>query len=71
MKAARITSVSVLVAILATPLAAAANPSTDSREINGRTLTSIEAIRYSRSERSDPNWDRVEPRSAAQGGSKR
>jgi hypothetical protein len=63
----RVPIIATLVAILATPLAASANPSTDSRAINGRTLTSIEAIRYSRSERSDPNWDRVEARSAAQG----
>jgi hypothetical protein len=69
MKVARITTVIALVATLATPLAASANPSTNEREIKGRTLTSIEAIRYGRSERSDPNWDRVEPRSAGQGSS--
>jgi hypothetical protein len=62
MKAARITNVVALVAILAVPLAASANPSTNGSETNGRTLTSIETIRYGASERSDPNWDRVEQR---------
>jgi hypothetical protein len=71
MKVARISSVVALVATLATPLAASANPSTDGRKINGRTLTSIEAIRYGSSERSDPNWDRVERQSAGQGSSQR
>jgi hypothetical protein len=66
MRVARITSVIALVATLATPLAVSANPSTNGSEINGRTLTSIEAIRYGRSERSDPNWDRVERQSAEQ-----
>ena len=57
MNAARITTAIALVATLATPLVVSANPST-----NGQTLTSIENIRYDRSERSDPNWDRVELR---------
>jgi hypothetical protein len=71
MKVARLTSVVALAATLAAPLAVSANPSTNEHEINGRTLTAIEAIRYSRSERSDPNWDRVESRSAAEGSSQR
>jgi hypothetical protein len=57
MNAARITTAIALVATLATPLAVSANPSKD-----GQTLTGIESIRYDRSERSDPNWDRVELR---------
>lgn len=69
MKLARITAVIALVATLATPLAVSANPSTNAREINGRTLTGIETVRYGRSERSDPNWDRVESQSAGQGSS--
>jgi hypothetical protein len=60
MKVARISSVVALIATLATPLAASAN-----------SLTSIEAIRYGSSERSDPNWDRVERQSAGQGASQR
>jgi len=44
MIAARITTAIALVATLATPLAVSANPS-----------TSIEDIRYDRSERSNPN----------------
>jgi len=66
MKVAQITSVVTLAAILAAPLAASANA-----ETNGRNLTTIEALRYATSERSDPNWDRAEPRSAAQGSSQR
>jgi hypothetical protein len=69
MKVARITTVVAMVATLVTPLAVSANPSTNGREVNGRTLTSIEAIRYGSSERSDPNWDRVERQSAGQGSS--
>jgi hypothetical protein len=71
MKLARISGVIALAATLAAPLAASANPSTDDRQINGRTLTSIETIRYGSSERSDPNWDRVERQSAGQGSSQR
>lgn len=71
MKLARITTVVALVATLATPLAVSANPSTNGRETNGQSLTDIEAIRYGSSERSDPNWDRVESRSAGQGSSQR
>ena len=65
MKVARITAVAALVATLAAPLAVSANPSTN----NGQSLTDIETIRYGRSERSDPNWDRVESHSAGQGSS--
>ena len=68
MKLARITTVAALVATLVTPLAVSANPSTNGRN-NGQTLTNIETIRYGRSERSDPNWDRVESHSAGQGSS--
>jgi len=71
MKLAGITSVVALVATLAAPLAVSANPSTNEREINGRTLTSIETIRYGRSERSDPNWDRAESPTAGEGSSQR
>lgn len=71
MKLARITTVVALVATLAAPLAVSANPSTNGRETNGQSLTDIEAIRYGSSERSDPNWDRVESRSAGQGSSQR
>jgi hypothetical protein len=66
MKTARITTVIALVATLTTPLAASANPSPNESEISGRTLTSIEAIRYGRSERSDPNWERAERQPAEQ-----
>ena len=57
MKLARIAIALALAAAFATPLAAAENRS------------SLEAIRYDRSERSAPNWDRVEPRPAGQGSS--
>jgi hypothetical protein len=56
MNAARIATAIALVATLATPLAASAG---------------IEDIRYDRSERSNPNWDRVEPGSAGQGSTQR
>ena len=69
MKVARISTVVALVATLGTPLAVSANSSTNGREINGQTLTGIEAVRYGRSERSDPNWDRVDSRSAGVGSS--
>jgi Ni/Co efflux regulator RcnB len=56
MNAARIATAIALVATLATPLAASA---------------SVEDIRYDRSERSNPNWDRVEGFSAGQGSTQR
>jgi len=72
MKLARITVIAL--AALATPLAAsaseeqkpassaAAGATVRAQPSNGGTLTQIESIRYGRSERSDPNWSRVEAR---------
>lgn len=55
MKLARITVIAL--AALASPLAVSAS---EEQKPNEQTLTGIESIRYGRSERSDPNWDRVE-----------
>lgn len=62
MKLAPITAVIALAATSATPLAVSASEDQKplQSEINGRTMTEIESVRYDRSERSNPNWDRVE-----------
>ena len=64
MNLARIAAV-IALATLATPLVVSANEEQkpdSSTEVNGSAMTRLETIRYGRSERSDPNWDRVEAR---------
>jgi hypothetical protein len=69
MKTALILAAAGLAATFAGTLGASTTAPSTERDINGRALTAVEAIRYGRSERSAPNWDRVEPRSASQGSS--